>query len=233
MVFPQADFEIVPDSQAAASTNDERSESISARPANPKNPDVTNVLRMLSLETMDDTQPESETLPTASDNDEDDLNWGRHDDIYSLSDQGTVSHIMSNEDDYDYNIQEAQDPNITPSHSAVYGVGTRPLSTVQVQVHGAISAFSARSLSNTISTTADVTNTLPPGPPTGIVKTPESSTSSGPAPNIIKPTRASKRLGRATHDQHQAEAVPCTDSPGVPGPSEVTVRLVLIIYLRL
>jgi hypothetical protein len=230
MVFPQADFKIVPDSQAAASTNDERSESISARPADPKNPDVTNVLRMLSLETMDDTQPESETLPTASDNDEDDLNWGRHDDsnIYS-SDQGTVSHIMFSEDDYAYNIQEAQDPNITPSHSAVYGVGTRPLSTVQVQVHGAISAFSAQSLSNTISTTADVTNTLPPGPP--IVKTPESSTSSGPAPNIIKPTRASKRLGRATHDQQpQAEAVPCTDSPG---PSEVTVRLVLIIYLRL
>ena len=225
MVFPQANFEIVvPDS----STNDEKSESISARPANPKNPDVTNVLRMLSLETMDDTQPESETLPTA---DEDDLNWDRrHDDIYA-SDQDTVSHIMFNEDD-NYNIQEAQDPNIMPSHSAVYGGGTRPLSMAQVQVHGAISAFSARSLSNTISTTADVTNILPTGQPTGIVKMPESSTSSGPSPNIIKPTRASKRLGRATHDQQplnqaKALAVPCTDSSGVPGPSKVMVCLVL------
>lgn len=231
MVFPQAEFEIVPDSQAV-STNDERSESISgfsACSANPKNPDVTNVLRMLSLETTDDTQPDSETLPTASDNDN--LNWGfdnrRDDDIYCNSDQGT-----GNDSDYDYNLQESQDPTITPSHSAVYGPGadTRPLSIDQNQVHGAISAFSARSLSTTISTTV-TNNTLPP-PPIASVKTPTPETGSGPAPNIIKPARASKRLqvGRATHDQQPQPEAEAVHSPG---PIDSEVCSVLAIYLRL
>ena len=210
MVFPQAEFEMVPDSQAA-STNDERSESISTSSANLKNSDITNILRMLSLETMDNTQPESEILPTSSDNDKDNLNWG----------------LDNHDDDVYWQSQKAQNPNITPSQSAIYGTDMRPLSIDQVQVHGVISAISARSLSTTFSTT--ITNTLLPSP---IVNTPESSTGSGPAPNIIKLTHALKRLECATHDQPQAqpeaEAVPCMDGPG---PSEVC--LVLVIYLRL
>ena len=45
MVFPQAEFVIIPDSQAASPDYETmRSESI-----NPKNPDVADILRLLSL----------------------------------------------------------------------------------------------------------------------------------------------------------------------------------------
>ena len=62
VLFSQAEFVIIPDSQAA-SPDYETMKSI-----NLKNPDVADVLRLLSLEveTMDDT----ETLPTASGDDE-------------------------------------------------------------------------------------------------------------------------------------------------------------------
>jgi hypothetical protein len=115
MVFPQAEFEIVPDSQAASPSGEG---SISAHSANPKNPNVANVLRMLSLETVDDsdTELESETLPinTAGNNED---NWGLDD---TNSDHASDIRVY-NDDDYDYILQESQDPTITPSHSAVYG----------------------------------------------------------------------------------------------------------------
>jgi hypothetical protein len=184
MVFPQAEFEIVPDSQAASPSGEG---SISAHSANPKNPNVANVLRMLSLETVDDsdTELESETLPinTAGNNED---NWGLDD---TNSDHASDIRVY-NDDDYDYILQESQDPTITPSHSAVYGVDTRP------QVQSAISAISARSLSTTISTTVTVSTSDPTLPPPPAVEAPESS--SGPlASNKPIATRTLKRRALA------------------------------------
>jgi len=61
MVFPQAEFEIVPDSQAPSA--DEGSTS------NPKNPDVADVLQLLSRETTEDSGTRPEMLSDADDSD--------------------------------------------------------------------------------------------------------------------------------------------------------------------
>ena len=200
MVFPQAEFVIIPDSQAASPDYETmRSESI-----NPKNPDVADVLRLLSLEveTMDDT----ETLPTASGDDENDGVKGLDSDNDNL-DQG--SNIYDDDLDFMYNMQESQDPTLTPSPSTVYGPDLGP--------HGAISAFSARPLSATIRTTTTIATLPPPGP----------EISSGPpAPN--KQTRTSKRLGHAKHDQ-QPEAVLQTNSPQ-DGSNEVCFVLIQVTH---
>jgi hypothetical protein len=236
MVFPQAEFEIIPDSQAASANLNDKG-SISARSTNPKNPDVAHVLRLLSLDTMDDTQTESETLPTAG-NDSDDNGWDQGLDNNDSDTNLDHTSYIYNDDDHYFNLQESQDPTITPSHSAVHGTD------LGTQVHGtpAFSArslsarsISARSISTTIRTTVtvstDPSNALPPPP---IVETPESS-SGPPAPNM--PTRTSKRhaLRLATQDSDQSsskqpEASPCTDSPG---PIIIEVCFVLTIRLNI
>jgi len=78
-VFPQAEFEIIPDSQAQSADEGSISKS-NTRSANPKNPDVADALRLLSFETNEDGA-RSEALPDAD-------NWGldnhsiASDDIY-------------------------------------------------------------------------------------------------------------------------------------------------------
>ena len=135
---------------------------------------------------MDDT----ETFPTASGDDENDGVKGLDNNNDNL-DQG--SNINDDNLDYMYNMQESQDPTLTPSPSAVYGP--------DLGLHGAISAFSARPLSATIRTTTTIATLLPPGP----------ETSSGPPPPNT-PTHTSKPLGHAKQDQ-QPKAVLQTDSP--------------------
>lgn len=233
MVFPQAEFEIVPDSQAASpDSDDEGSISLAARSANPKNPNVADVLRLLSLETVDDT----ETLPTGTasgsgiDNNKGDSDWGLEFD--NDTDPENASYLFKDHD-YNYNLQESQDPTIGPAYIS-HGADL----IQSPQVHGAISAFSARSLSTTISTTVAVTPRALPPPPT--VETTGSSESSGPpAPN--KPTRASKRcaLRLATHDQQpdsDSEAAAAAAAPSgtdSPGPSEVCLPVVLVTIVHL
>lgn len=215
MVFPQAEIEIVTDSRDTSP--DEGSTSTpSAKINNPKNPDVADVLRMLSVGSMDDTQ--SETLP---DDEEDD--WG--------CDTNSGFDAIYESDDFDCNLNVPASSEsipidtltvITPSAIGV------PTDLIQIQspLSGALSAFSARSLSAPQSLSTTIINTtvatLPPPPTIDTVNTPESS-SGPPAPK--RPTRASNRRAKTLEQQPLAVPGTVTDSPG---PSEVCLVLVII-----
>lgn len=217
MVFPQAEFEIIPDSQAASLIEG----STSACTANPKNPDVTDVLRLLSLETTDDTQSvdlttiddsTTQTLRLPDEFDDDD--WGLDNNATDL-DINNIIYEGCNSDDI-LRLQASSIPIDTqtiPSEASD--------ADLRAQVYGTISAFSARSLSTTIAT-------LPLPPTVYTAMTPESCTGPPSAPK--KPTRVSQR--RATQDQ-QPEAVLGTDNSQARGPgqtSEVCLMLVILVH---
>jgi len=133
MVFPQAVLEIIPDSQTSSA--DEGSTS------NPKNPDVDEALRLLSLGD-DNAQSDSEMLRYLDAN---------HD--------GMLNNEFESVDDFndyfDNSTQVHPDliPPLTPSTSA----------NLTPRVHEAISATSARALSTTISATIS-TSTMSQSP---------------------------------------------------------------------
>jgi hypothetical protein len=128
MVFPQAEFEIIPDSQAPSA--DEGSTS------NPKNPDVADALRLLSLESTEDSGPQSEMLLDA---DHSDWPQNGNDNDYDIYDNDSTW------------VHPHSLPPLTPSTSA----------NLTPQVHEVISATSARALSTTISTTMSQTSNSP------------------------------------------------------------------------